>query len=191
MIRTNLSTRPFYNERLVHAVLALAALVVVVFTAFNVTRVVQLSRSGTTLLGEAGTDEARAVELRADAAKLRAGVNTTELASASSDAQEANSLIDRRTFSWTELLNQFEATLPEDARITSVRPVADARRGNILTITVVARGVDDVDQFMEHLEATGAFKGLLSREERVNDDGQLEATLQAVYSPAPRTGAKP
>ena len=148
MIRTNLSTRPFYNERLVHAALALGALVVVLFTAFNVTRVVQLSRSGTTLLGEAGTDEARAVELRADAAKLRAGVNTTELASASSDAQEANSLIDRRTFSWTDLLNQFEATLPEDARITSVRPAPDARLGNVLTITVVARGVDDVDQFM-------------------------------------------
>jgi len=191
MIRTNLSTRPFYNERLVHAALALAALVVVLFTAFNVTRVVQLSRSGTTLLGEAGTDEARAVELRAAAAKLRASVNTAELASASSDAQEANSLIDRRTFSWTELLNEFEATLPEDARITSVRPAPDARLGNVLTITVVARGVDDVNQFMEHLEATGAFKGLLSREERVNDDGQLEATLQAVYSPAQRTGTKP
>lgn len=191
MIRTNLSTRPFYNERLVHAGLALVALVVAVFTAFNVTRVVQLSHSGTTLLTEAAADEARAAELRATAAKLRASVNAADLASSSAEAEEANSLIDRRTFSWTELLNRFETTLPEDARITSVRPIDDPRRGNVLTITVVAKGVDEVNQFMERLEATGAFRGLLSREEHVNDDGQLEASLEAIYAPPPQTGAKP
>ena len=39
MLRTNLSTRPFYNERAVQLLLALAALLVVVLTAFNAIRI--------------------------------------------------------------------------------------------------------------------------------------------------------
>ena len=44
MLRGNLSTRPFYNERLVHLALALAALIVLVVTVLNVVTLVRLSR---------------------------------------------------------------------------------------------------------------------------------------------------
>ena len=43
MIRTNLSTRPFYNERAVHAWLFLVAALVLFATVFNVTRVLRYS----------------------------------------------------------------------------------------------------------------------------------------------------
>ena len=81
---------------------------------------------------------------------------------ASTAARQANELIDRRTFSWTELFNQFETTLPADVRITC--GAADSRRtgGILLTLNIVARDVDDVDEFMENLEETGAFKNPLS-----------------------------
>ena len=45
MIRTNLSTRPFYNERAVHFWLLVMALLIVAATIFNVTRVLRYSRS--------------------------------------------------------------------------------------------------------------------------------------------------
>ena len=61
----------------------------------------------------------------------------------------------------------------------------------MLTISVLARGVDDVNEFMENLEATGALKNLLSREERINDDGQLVASLEAEYVSAPAVENKP
>jgi hypothetical protein len=44
MLRTNLSTRPFYNERGVHGVLAATALIVGAFTVFNITQLVMLTR---------------------------------------------------------------------------------------------------------------------------------------------------
>src|SRR5204862_6663350 len=44
MLRTNLSTRPFYNERAVHALLTVAGLVVLVLTIFNLYEIVVLSR---------------------------------------------------------------------------------------------------------------------------------------------------
>ena len=57
------------------------------------------------------------------------GINQDELAASwSRAAQEANALIDQRTFSWTELFNQIEATLPPDVMLTSVRPAVQGRR---------------------------------------------------------------
>ena len=45
MIRTNLSTRPFYNARAVHALLGLFAVVVIAMTAYNAVQLVRLASS--------------------------------------------------------------------------------------------------------------------------------------------------
>jgi Tfp pilus assembly protein PilN len=185
MIKTNLSTRPFYNEAAVHLWLALIAIVAVSLTIVNVQRLLYYSSSDTELATRATRDEQRAVQLRADAARLRGSVDAAQVETASTEAREANDLIDRRTFSWTELFNRFEATLPADVRITSLRQNLDRVRGIVLTIVVLARNVDDVNQFMENLSATGAFGDVLATEERVNpDNGELEVLLQAVYRPS-------
>jgi type IV pilus assembly protein PilN len=182
VIRTNLSTRPFYNERAVHTWLLLAAALVAVATLFNVTRVLRYSRSDTRLAGEASRDEARAGDLRQQAARLRGSVDPKQIDFASNEARRANDLIDRRTFSWTELFNKFETTLPDDVRITSVRPRLD-KRGIVLSVSVVARGVDDVHTFINRLSATGAFRDLLTVEERENEAGLLESSLESIYVP--------
>jgi Tfp pilus assembly protein PilN len=182
VIRTNLSTRPFYNQRSVQTILLLVALVVVAFTAFNVSRVLRYSRSDTRLATQASRDEARAADLRQQAARLRGTVDTRQIDFASTDAREANDLIDRRTFSWTDLFNRFEATLPDDVRIAAVRPrIQDEGFG--LTINVIAKTTDDINLFLENLDASGAFKNTFSAEEHLDEQGQLNATLQGVYLP--------
>ena len=181
MIRTNLSTRPFYNEGAVRFWLAVVATVAVAAMIFNISRVLRYSRSDTELATQASRDEARAGEARAAAARLRASVDAKEVELASVEARQANELIDRRTFSWTELFNRLETTLPPEVRITSVRPSLDRDRRIMLAMTVLARSVDDVNEFMEQLEVTGAFANLLSREERVTDSGQLVAVLETEY----------
>src|SRR5262249_37576339 len=120
VIRTNLSTRPFYNERLVHTWLIAVAVAVLAATAFNASRVLRYSRSDTRLATQASGDESRAADLRRQAARLRASVDPRQVDFAAADARQANDLIDRRTFSWTELFNRFETTLPHHARIASV-----------------------------------------------------------------------
>ena len=183
MIRGNLATRPFYNEPAVHLWLFVAALVVVVATLFNVVQMLRYSRSDTELARQAANDEARATELRAEAARLRATVDAKQIERASLEAHQANELIDRRTFSWTALWNEFEATLPPNVRITSFRPRLDAKRGNVVTVSLVARSVDDVQQFMENLDKTGAFPDILPPSERTNEQGQVETVIEAVYAP--------
>ena len=79
MIRTNLSTRPFYNERSVRLILLAVAIAVVAFTAFNASRVLRYSRSDTRLATQASRDEARAADLRQQAARLRATVDSKQI----------------------------------------------------------------------------------------------------------------
>lgn len=183
MIRNNLSTRPFYNVAAVRTWMTIAGIVILLATAFNVSQVLRYSNSNTELVTRAANDEARAVELRRNAQKLRASVDAAQVDEVSVDARQANDLIDRRTFSWTELFNRFERTLPDDVRITSVRPTVDKERRIVLLVSVLARGVDDVNQFMENLDETKAFLELRSREEQTNEEGQIESTLEMVYQP--------
>ena len=99
MIRTNLSTRPFYNERAIRGGCSRSPSLAAAATAFNVSRVLRYSRSDTRLATQASRDEARAAELRAEAARLRASVDPHQIDFASADARQANELIDRRTSS--------------------------------------------------------------------------------------------
>jgi Tfp pilus assembly protein PilN len=184
VIRTNLSTRPFYNERAVHIALLVLAVLVAAATAFNVSRILRYSSSDTRLATEASRDEARAADLRQQAARLRASVDPKQVEIASSGARQANDLIDRRTFSWTELLNRFETTLPDDVHLTAVKPRVDRDEGIILRVNVLAHGVDDVQEFMEELEATGVFQDVRPIEEHFDDQGLLETSLEMGYLPA-------
>jgi Tfp pilus assembly protein PilN len=183
MIRTNLATRPFYNESAVRIWIAIIAVVAAVATVFNVSRVLHYSKNETELALQASHDEATAADLRGRGARERATVDLKEIAAESARAREANALIDRRTFSWTALFNRFEATLPPDVRITTVRPRLDSKDHHmVLDIRVVARTVEDISQFMENLEATGAFQRLNPDETRANEAGLFDSSITMRYA---------
>jgi Tfp pilus assembly protein PilN len=183
VIRTNLSTRPFYNERAVHAWLLIVALAVAAATVLNVTTGLRHRQGDNASARQADADEARTVELRQQIVKLRGSLDPRQIDTASAAARQANELIDRRTFSWTDLLNRLETTLPDEAHIVAVRPKVDRQNGIVLTLNVLARDVDDVNQFMENLEETGAFKNPRPTTERFNEQGLFESIIEANYLP--------
>jgi Tfp pilus assembly protein PilN len=190
MLRTNLSTRPFYNERSVHAVLSVAAAVVILLTLFNVTQIVLLSRRQSDLNDRATAAETRARELKARAVQVRQSINPKQLEGVSGAAREANAIIGQRLFSWTELLNQLEITLPDEVRITSVRPRVEKDETVVLVMTITGRRVDDIDRFMGNLEATDAFADVFLRDEDPGEDGLLTAVIDARYRPGPGTASQ-
>lgn len=185
MLRTNLSTRPFYNERAVHALLALGAALVLAFTIFNVTQLVLLTRGQSSLSSQAAAAEARAQELRAHAAQTRQGIDAKQLDSISVAAREANDIIGQRLFSWTELLNRLEATLPGEVRITSVRPRVGRDGGITVMMTVNGRSIEDVEAFMANLDGTPAFSDVIPLEDSPEETGGVQVSLEGTYVPAP------
>lgn len=181
MLRTNLATRPFYNERAVQLVLGLILVIVIAVTAFNVAELIRLSGSQRALGARAAESERDAARLRRDAATVRAQINTKELETVASAAREANGIIDQRAFSWSELFDQLEQTLPDDVRITAIDPTLTKEGQFIIQIVVQARRSEDVDQFIESLEKTGSFHDMITPIESTNDDGLLEAVIRGTY----------
>ena len=188
MLRTNLSTRPFYNVRAVHAALAAVAAIVLVFTLFNVVQIVRLGLSQRTLGASAAEAEQESARLRSEAARIRAQINPQELQVVASAAREANRIIDQRAFSWTELFAQFEATLPPDVRITAVQPRVDDN-AFVIGVGVEARRAEDLDAFVEALENGGTFRNVLAVKEQTNEDGLIEAIIEGSYVPPAREPA--
>ncbi len=191
MLHTNLSTRPFYNERAVQIVLAAAVLLVVAFTVFNVAQWRSLSERRAALLARVGGDERAAAELRNSAERTRRSLDRAELDRVAAAAKEANTLIDRRVFSWTGLLSSLEATVPPGVRVLSLRPAMDREGSLVVTLVVVGRRAEDIQQLVDQLESAGSFRRLVSRSETTDPQGLLDVVLEGEYLPGepPRPAA--
>jgi Tfp pilus assembly protein PilN len=184
MLQTNLATRPFYNERAVRTALVAVALFALGLTAFNAVQVLRLTARNGELRQQALEAEARTRELRSKERGVRTALDKTRIDAVQAAAREANMLIDRRAFSWTDLFNRFEQTLPPDVRISAVTPQIDNEDRLLVAVVVVSRRAEDIEDFLTALEGTGAFAAALSRTEEPQDDGTLRAVLQAYYTPA-------
>jgi hypothetical protein len=193
MLRTNLSTRPFYNIRAVQAALGACVAVVILFTMFNVISLLQLAASQRSLGARAVQAQNDAAKLRADASRVRAQVDAKELEVVSAAAREAKAIIEMRAFSWTDLLAQFEKTLPENVRITEVQPRLERGGQFVIGMRVEARQIDDLEKFLDGLEMTGVFHNVLTTDEQATDDGLLEAVIEGSYvqQPGGAAGEKP
>jgi hypothetical protein len=190
-LRTNLATRPFYNERAVHGAIVVAVLLVCTATIVNVWQLAALTRRDRALGAETAAAEARGRTLRQQTVRARSGLDGARLTAVADAVREANTVIDGRTFSWTELLNWLETTLPPDVRIASITPHVDADGRFIVAFKVEGESVDSIDAFLSALEATGRFQELLVRRELETDEGTIEATAEGFYrtTPAPASAA--
>jgi type IV pilus assembly protein PilN len=186
VLRSNLSTRPFYNDRAVRAGVAAVAFVAVGLTVFNLGTIWWLRSETGDLRQRNDQNESLARDVRQKAQGIRQSLNRQELAVVQSAAREANQLIDRRAFSWTDLFNRFETTLPPDVRLMAVQPQVDAEGRLLVAMTVVSRRVEDLDAFIDALEKTGAFREVLTRQEEAEDDGTRKSVLQGYYGLPPR-----
>jgi len=184
MLRTNLATRPFYNVRAVRVVLGVAAAAVLALVLFDVVQLLNLTVSQQSLGARATDAEAQAARLLADAERTRGQIDPEELQTVANAAREANAIIDRRAFSWTELFERLEATLPSDVRITAVQPSLDSEGIFRVKVTAEARRAEDLDAFIEALEEGGIFREALTTQEMTSFDGVIAAAIEATYAAA-------
>ena len=184
MLRINLSTRPFYNERAVHLLLGAVALAAGAFLTSGILSLGGLSREQAALAAAADRDEAAArtaASETADILRRVAGGDPQRVVAATADA---NLLIGRRLFSWTALLNHVEETLPGGVMLVSVQPRISAA-GATVALDVVGRSISEIGAFIDALEATGTFSQVLPRDEEATAEGAYRTSLIAKYVPPP------
>jgi len=180
MLRTNLATRPFYDERRVAWLIGAAAVAVLLFTAFNVSEYLRLSGRQGGLSADIARNEAAALALSTRAAEARRRIDAKSLERTSAQAAEANGIIDARTFSWTALFDDIEATLPPTVMLTSITPRIGPE-GAEVKLTVLGRTVEAIDTFIERLEATRRFEHVQPSSESVTDDGLFQTLVTGRY----------
>jgi hypothetical protein len=191
MLRTNLSTRPFYNERAVRIGIGLVVVLVAALTTFNALQILSLNGRNAEMVARAEAAEARAAELRDQARTTRQSLDKEEVSVVQAASREANLLIERRAFSWTDLFNRVEETLPADVRIVAVQPQIDEDGRMLVAMTTLARRFEDLSAFVERLEETGTFSGILSRQQEAQEeDNMLRAVIQGYYNPERRTAVE-
>lgn len=190
MLRTNLSSRPFYNERLVSFVMAVVGVIAVAVAVVSVQQILSLSSARTRLRADIGRDEAAAGRANTEALAIQAAINAKTLKGLALSTQQANTLIDERTFSWTVFFGLIEKTLPNDVRVVSVAPGID-KNGVLVVMTLVSKRPDDLAKFIESLQGTGAFYDVLPRQEDATDDGMRRTVVEARYLPPKPAPAAP
>ena len=185
MLRGNLATRPFYNERLVGLGLALVAVLAVAVSAFNAQQLVELTRQRADFENRIASNEQQAAVIHRQAEATQRTVDRKHLQLLVSQTHEANDLIDQRTFSWTTLMGVVERTLPIDVRLVAVSPKID-KDGTLITMIVVSRRAEALAAFVAALEgaaSSGTFYDVLKHADQLNDDGTYNATILAYYLP--------
>jgi hypothetical protein len=180
VLRGNLSTRPFYNERLVSLIVIVGTIAGLALTVFNGTEILRLSAERNRQRAELDRIEAEAAKSRSAAASLQQTLDQTNLRTLAAATGEANDLIDQRTFSWTEFFGVVEKTLPLDARLIAVAPRVD-RGVFMIVMQLNVKRSEDLEAFVDALLATGTFYDLLPGNQQLNDDGTLAVTLQGGY----------
>ena len=191
MLRTNLSSRPFYNERLASFVIAVVGVVAIAVAVVCVQQILSLSAARTQLRDQIARDESVTARADMESVALQNAINAKTLKGLALNTQQANALIDERTFSWTVLFSLLEKTLPNDVRIVSVTPQID-KNGVLVVMSLVSKRSEDLATFIEGLQATGAFYDVLPRQADSTEDGMRRASLEARYLPPPTTPpAKP
>jgi hypothetical protein len=180
MLRTNLATRPFYNERAVYLVLGVLAFAGLAILASLALRVMDLSGRNTELAARAEQAERQRDDLSMRITEVQGAVSTVALEEIALAAREANTLIDQRVFSWAQFFNRIETTLPPDVMVTLVRPDITPESVEV-TMGVVGRDLDAITYFIGSLEDSGAFSGLLNQSAELTDAGMYQAVLRGRY----------
>jgi hypothetical protein len=156
------------------------AVIALILTIFNLSRLVSLSGERRRLVEQVAADRAESARVAGATATLQRTVNRGTLAALAGSTREANELIEQRTFSWTAFFELIERTLPYDVRLVAVAPRVERGVFKVF-MTVVARSLADINTFVDALLGTGAFYDVAPTDQQADDRGTYSATIEASY----------
>jgi Tfp pilus assembly protein PilN len=151
----NLARQPFRNERLPTLVLLLGCAVLLGLSVRHAVAARDLLPERT-----AGVD-GELVALEQEVTRLRSEARSLRTRSASEEALREwaviRDLVDRRAFSWSELLGRLEEVVPAGIRLISITPTGTA--GEIeVAVMAIGEAVEDGLEFLQALQEGEAFE---------------------------------
>ena len=157
-IPINLASEPFRRDRaMVVASAACAVLLTILLAGLTSLILAERNRASSTRVAVNGlTNEVRT--LAAQQAKLDATLRQPANASILERSLLLNTLVERKSVSWTRIFADLELVLPANVRVIQVRlPQINARNEVLLDMVVGAQGPAPVIEFLRNLQASPRF----------------------------------
>ena len=190
--KLNLASQPFRNRALPWALAVLVSLVSVVAL------VLTFSEYGR-VRAEANASDQQVQGLRgqrADLEKQAAAIRQNIPPEQRQTLEAAHALVERKSFSWSQLFADLERLLPSSVRVSRINVREVSRRGEQTTadldLTVVGRTPNDVIGMMTEMNRTGTFHAVPISENQRSGKGEsgFEWVLRVNYVQRGRTRAE-
>ncbi len=181
--RLNLASHPFRNRTLPWTIAAVVACVSLIALFWIISE-------GRRVGVQADAAERAVLDLRKERTQMQAqaqAVRESVPADQLKTLEAAHLLVDRKTFSWSQLFTDLEATLSANVRVARITVRDVTQRGGQtraeLELTVVGRTPGDVTEMMADMSRTGAFAVVPLSENAKQGRGDIgiEWTLRVTY----------
>lgn len=182
--RLNLASNPFRNRTLPWVVSAVVSCLSLLALIYFVSESRRLS-------AEADATERQVVAFRKERDDLNAqaeAIKETIPADQLETLKSAHSLVDLKSFSWSQLFADLESAMPAGVRVARINVRDVSQRGEQtraeLDLTVVGRGASDVTDMIADMSRVGAFSAIpVSENQKAGKGGEsgYEWTLRVSY----------
>ena len=184
----NLASRPYENLRPVYNAAGLAAILLVAL-ALVVAWADWQNRRDTRLLTEQVSQlEAAMADLAREQLELEQGLRRPEMQEIRERSAFLNSLIVRKSLSWTQMFMDLETILPPRAQVTAIRPRLNQSQQVEVTLTVAAASMGPLVEFLQKLESARQFGSPEVHSQRppanLGEQGQIMMDLTVLYRQA-------
>jgi Tfp pilus assembly protein PilN len=189
--KLNLASQPFRNRTLPWAVAVLISLV-------SVVALVLIFSEYRRVRAEADATERQVQALRGqrgDLEKQAAALRETIPREQQQTLEAAHALVERKSFSWSQLFADLEKLLPSSVRVSRINVREVSRRGDQTTaeldLTVVGKTPNDVIGMMAEMNRVGTFYAIPVSENQRSGKGEsgFEWVLRVSYVQRGRTRA--
>jgi len=187
--KLNLASNPFRNRALPWTVTAVVTVVSIVALLLIARSTVQTNAQVQTTQRDVAELQKQAEGLNKRAEEIRTALSPEQRRTLKS----AQTLVDRKRFSWSRLFADLEAALPGSVKVARivVKEVRaqDDRTVTNLDLTLVSKNPATITQLIEDMERQGVFRAELISQNAKRGKGESGAEYEMNVYYAPRAGA--
>ncbi len=159
-ISINLATEPLVNNRPFYLASALFGIAALAAAAFLTVKSIDNYQSTRAMRAKAAQLSSEIRVLEAEQRRMEGLLRRPDIAQVFSRAAFLNGLIERKSFSWTQIFMDLEKELPGGVHVSTIDPRVDASGRLQLKLTVVARDTASVVELLRRLEKSPRFQGV-------------------------------
>jgi hypothetical protein len=187
-VRFNLASHPYENLRPRYVLAGMALVLVAVLAALLVSRERQQNAETRSITQQMARFEQEMQDLAREQRELDEWLRRPEVQEIRDHSAFLNSLILRKSLSWTQMFLDLEKILPARAQVTSIQPRINRDRQPELAISVTADDMGPLVELLKNLESSSQFGSPAVQSQRFsterNSKTQVAMELRTLYRQA-------